>query len=377
MMGKRGSLLRSWLPFVGLITVFIAILIIGYQPEARNYPKYIASSPAPTGVKAIYTFLQDKKSAKEWVHPPKVLPKSAQGQLLIMVEPLNISKTTEMKQYEEFMEAGNSILLLSHIPDGFFDLKTAAIKPVEKPNVLEDEEKNTYKVNVNLPNRLIPSKKDKILLNDKEGAVAIQRAVGKGKLYVLVSPELITNSEVLKEDNLTVFLKIVNDAGPSAVLFDEYVHGERSALSGALVYPKWFLLLVLQGTIATAIFLWLKGKRFGPVYAPREESVRFSDEGIRALAAWYIRGRRYGDSIKIQADYTKQKLQEKWRIPYSIPWIDASDYLERKWTVKSGEEIKEFLQGLSAVLAKDGLNKQEYLLWSRLLDDLRIEVEKG
>ncbi|WP_059173234.1 DUF4350 domain-containing protein [Bacillus sp. FJAT-27445] len=376
-MGKRGSLLRSWLPFVGLVTVFIGILIIGYQPEARKYPKYIASSPAPSGVKAIYTFLQEKKSAKEWVHPPKVLPKSAHGQLLIMVEPLNISKSAEMKQYEKFMEAGNSILLLSHIPDGFFALKTEAVEPMEKPNLLADEEENTYKVNVNLSNRLIPAKKDKVLFRDQEGAVATQREVGKGKLYVLVAPELITNSEVLKEDNLAVFLKIVNDANPSAVLFDEYVHGERTALSGVFVYPKWFLLLVLQGMIATAIFLWLKGKRFGPVYAPREEYVRFSDEGIRALAAWYIRGRRYGDSIKIQADFTKRMLQEKWRIPYSMPWSDAADYLERKWTMRSEEEIKDFLQGLSAVLAKGGLNKQEYLLWSRILDDLRIEVEKG
>jgi hypothetical protein len=187
----------------------------------------------------------------------------------------------------------------------------------------------------------------------------------------------MTNSNLLKNDHLPLILTLLNERKPKTVLFDEYIHTPEGVFTRLMVYPKWFLLLILQGLLLTFLWLWYKGKRFGPLFIPREETVRFSDEGIRALTAWFIRGKRYHDSIIIQADYVKQLLQEYWHIPYNSDWKDLDDPLERKWKRKSKSEIQSFLKGLAAVLNKEKISKQEYMLWSKKIDGLRKEVEEG
>ena len=105
----------------------------------------------------------------------------------------------------------------------------------------------------------------------------------------------------------------------------------------------------------------VRGKRFGPIYSLREETVRFSDEGIRAIAAWYIRGRRYHDSLVIQADYLKQSLQEHWRIPYREEWKDLAIILNGNGRNMQRRDSL-FTKGLTDVLEKEKVSKQEYLL---------------
>jgi hypothetical protein len=136
-----------------------------------------------------------------------------------------------------------------------------------------------------------------------------------------------------------------------------------------------FLVLIFQGILLLLLWLWYKGKRFGPLLSEREEWVRFSDEGIQAIAAWYVKGRRYQDSLHIQADYVKLLLQERWHVPYSKEWQDLTPYVERKWLKMPVRELKSFLTGLADILNQEKINKQEYLLWSRKLEELRNEVE--
>ena len=101
-------------------------------------------------------------------------------------------------------------------------------------------------------------------------------------------------------------------------MFDEYIHGEKNAATVLTIYPRWFLLFIGP----SSDFL-----RFFGFGTAGNDSDRFSFQekrpfvsvmkGFRALAAWYIRGRRYHDSLVIQADYVKSLLQERWRIPIS------------------------------------------------------------
>lgn len=160
-------------------------------------------------------------------------------------------------------------------------------------------------------------------------------------------------------------------------MFDEYLHGSQSGTGKLMVYPKWFLLMIFQGSLIVILWLWYKGKRFGPIFFPREETVRFSDEGIQALSAWYLRGSRYHDSIVIQADYVRSILQDRWGIPQNREWLDLSEWFARKLKRIPESEMRPFLTNLDQILHKEKLTKQEFLLWSRNLDRLRKEVELG
>src|SRR5690606_22417663 len=97
---------------------------------------------------------------------------------------------------------------------------------------------------------------------------------------------------------------------------DEYSHQSSQLANVTEIYPKWLLVLGLQLIILTLLWLLYRGKRFGPIRTPRESYVRFSDEHITSLAAWYEKGKLYNDSLKTQADYVKMLLREKWGIPY-------------------------------------------------------------
>lgn len=371
---------QGWVWLAVLLVIFVAISYFSYTPKPQLYPNYVSDSPSPTGVKGLYTYLNKERKAKRWSHTPDLLPRGQANQLLMMVEPSIIPDEKQMKAYMDFVAAGNTILLLKNNPKGMFDFKTAPIADVDDENTVMkvvDQNKKAYKAEIRSDFRLETRQGDIVLLHDQAGTVALKRNVGKGQLIVGVTPEWLTNGNILAKDHLPLVISLLNESGAPSILFDEYLHGTEDASSTLTVYPKWFILLILQGIILAILWLWLQGKRFGPIFVPREDSVRFSDEGIRALSAWYLRGRRYHDSLLIQADYVKLLLQEHWQIPYSREWQNLSDFLERKWQGMKPTEIHSFLKGLVAVLEKEKISKQEYLLWSRKLDQLQKEVEQG
>ncbi|MED3550403.1 DUF4350 domain-containing protein [Cytobacillus praedii] len=371
---------RPWIWLVILLILFILISYFSFSKQPKPYPNYVSDSPSPTGVKAFYTYLKDKKEVKKWSHSPEHLPKSGEKNLLLMVEPYFFPEKEEMEAYLEFMEKGNTILLFHTNPKGMFDIEIEHIDSntyTGEDLVVNDNSGTDYRADLYSPVRLQTNEKDKILLEDEAGVLAIKRSYGKGQLIVSNSPEWIINGSILSADHLPLILSLLNEEENTSLLYDEFVHGAENSSTFLTLYPKWFLLLFLQSALIAILWLMSRGRRFGPIFIPREESVRFSDEGIRALSAWYIRGRRYHESLLFQAEYVKLLLQERWGIPVSKEWKDLSAPLERKWTNIPAHEIKTFINELITILQKENVNKQEYLLWSKKLDRLRKEVEES
>lgn len=345
--------------------------------QPKPYPRYVSESPSPTGVKAIYTYLQKDHKVKRWSHSPDLLAKTNQHEVLIMVEPYFMPGKEKMNAYQKFMEAGNTIILFQGNPNGMFDVKTDFVEGNGDPTKIWSRQGKKFRAEVGSQVRLQMNKKEEVLLRDQAGVIALKRSYGKGRLIVSVTSEWLVNGNLMKDDHIPLVLTVLKEGMDGSVLFDESIHQQQESPSYLTVYPQWFLLIMLQASIIVLLWLWYKGKRFGPIFVLREETVRFSDEGLRALAAWHIRGRRYHDSLLIQEDYVKQLIQERWGIPYKNDWQDLSGHLERKLTRTSAAEIQGFIQGLNNVLEKDKMSKQEYLLWSRKLDQLRKEVEAG
>jgi hypothetical protein len=367
---------QTWLLLTVLLLFFVLINYFIFSQKPKDYPAFVSDSPSPTGVKAIYTYLNKEMDSNRWVASPKTLLKSSGKELLVMVEPSFVPDKKEMKAYTDFLNQGNTILLFMNNPKGMFELKTEQKEvSTNEPLKVYDQHHAAYKAEIGSSVRLLTKNHDEILLNDRAGIIALKRPFGKGQLIVTITPQWMTNGKLLNKDNLPLVLKLIRESKAGTVLFDEYIHGNQTASTTLTVYPKWFLLMILQGILLLTLWLWINGKRFGPIFTPREESVRFSDEGIRALTAWYLRGRRYHDSIMIQADYVKGLLQERWGIPSSRDWDELTSLFERKLQQMPTKEIEPLLNGLTNVLEKEKLTKQEYLLWSRKLDRLRKEVE--
>ncbi|MFA9559174.1 DUF4350 domain-containing protein [Evansella sp. AB-rgal1] len=367
-----------------VLLVFFGVSYFGFPKQPQEYPPYVSTSPSPSGVKAMYTYLEEENGeVYRWYREPSHLVSATEAsQLLIMVEPYFVPTSEQMISYEEFMRKGNTILLMSENPVGMFDIRIEYGVPSE----LEEEYSNVYQNGKELK-AMIPSyirlqtrEEDEILLTDDGGTLAFKRTYGDGKLIVINSPQWMMNRAILDYDHVTLLLSLINNEGMKgidAILFDEYVHNQGNAATLMTVYPKWFLLVMLQGAILTLLWLWYRGKRFGPILTAREDTVRFSDEGINAIAAWHLRGRLYKDSIATQADYVKLAMQERWGISYTKDWREISNQLEDKWHGKTNKDIQLFLDNLTNLLKKTNVSKQEYILWAKRLEELRKEVEEG
>jgi hypothetical protein len=363
--------------FTVILLVFAVLSYIIGSRAPKEYPDFLSNSPAPMGTKAIYTYLENELgSVERWDRSPNLLDKSSGSQMLVMVAPYFMPESEEIREYQEFMESGNTILLFKTVPQGMFDIKVLEAEMAEEYPVpvrdVQGEERNAF---IPAPIRIETTDKDEVLISDEAGPIAIKRPVGKGSLVVATAPDWMANINILEEDHLPLILSLINSGSPDTILFDEYIHGGGNASTVATLYPQWFLIFMIQGALLLILWLWHQGKRFGPIEVAREEYVRFSDERIRALAAWYMRGRRFTDSLNIQADYVKLLLQEKWGIAYSKEWTDSTEGLTRKWKSVSEKEITNFVNGLTEMLQKEKVSKQEYLLWSKKIDRLRKEVE--
>jgi len=347
------------------------------------YAEYVTESPSPSGVKAFYTLLEKNFTPVEtWKKSSQALPHLSSRQLMIMVAPSTPLNSNEIEQWTQWLEAGNQLWLLDRNPKGLFHLQTSLISQeisqVLTPitTVLGSEEwEGTYQATLDTDARLIAESRDHVLLKDHYGVIALSRTYGQGELMVLLAPEWLTNGMILQQDHLKLVLPFILRANPKVIWFNDFVHRNKSLPNVLGVYPEWFLVLLTQSLISFLLWLWYKGKRFGPVKTPREWVVRFGDERIRAIAAWYERGKFYKESLSIQDEFLRHAVQERWGIPSNMEGTELIETaLQRMPPDKQKEGLKTWTE-----LKKVNTNKlslRAYLKWSKLLDDMQKEVER-
>ena len=369
---------KTWIWLISLVFLFTFFIFLLFEEEPAEYPPYVSDSPAPMGTKAFYRFLEEEYPNVERLESmSRSLPTNEKNGLLIMIEPPLFSEQAAQEAYQSYVEAGNTIVLLKRNPDGMFNLNTTFAKAINEQAIILDGIGN-YQARVQSSNRLVAKETDEVLLMDEsDEPIAVKRTIGDGTLLVMTEPDWLTNQLILEHDHLAIVLSLIDFSAYSSIKFDAYTYGTAGSLSAISVYPKWLLVAILQILILTVLWLGLKGKRFGPVIEPREATVRFSDERLRALGLWYLRGKNYQDALHIQANYSKQMLQERYGIPYQKSWHNSLDAIDRSLKGMERKEIDSFITGLQEVLLQEKITKQQFLVWSQKIDRLRKEVEQG
>ncbi|HWJ03364.1 MAG TPA: DUF4350 domain-containing protein, partial [Verrucomicrobiae bacterium] len=108
---------------------------------------------------------------------------------------------------------------------------------------------------------------------------------------------------------------------------------------------------------------------------PREWVVRFGDERIRAIAAWYERGRFYQESLAIQADFLRQAVQARWGIPANLQGQEFIDAVKNRLAPGQHQHWLNSWREITAAPTHK-LSQQTYLSLSKLLDEMQKEVEQ-
>ncbi len=369
---------RSWIGvFLGLC-LFLALGIIFRPQEPTQYPRYLTESPSPSGVKAFYTLL--KKNFTQvaiWKKPAQALPTSDSRQLMIMVEPSAPLTSNEINQWTKWMEAGNRLWLLERNPQGSFNLRTSPSEhPAQTETIVGSAEcTGNYQAKLATNMRLLPGSKDKILLKDQLGVIAISREYGKGELMVLLAPEWLANGVILQQDRLQLVMPFIARADPGVIWFNDFIHGSNNLPTVLGVYPEWFLVLVTQVALSLLLWLWYKGKRFGSIQTPREGVVRFGDERTRAIAAWYERGKFYQESLTIQAEFLRQAVQARWGIPANLQGQEFIDAALQQIPPEQQQWLQNWRELQAAYTSR--ISQQAFLKCSKLLNEMQKEVESS
>lgn len=226
------------------------------------------------------------------------------------------------------------------------------------------------------PVRIVPGPGDEVLVSDKQGVLASRMKVGGGSATLVLEPEWLQNGEALKASHLDLMWPLFAEER-TAVLFDETHHGYGVKPGLFALYPAWLLLASIQLASALALWLWLKGKRFGPVHVPREWTVRRGDETVRALAVWYRRGGLMEDALGHGRRRLRQLLAQRWGLGPDTSPAQAAAAARSRWSAEDAQRLERALQPLPLPSGRGKAARQEFMRRSRDNAELTAMLESG
>ncbi|NGQ93843.1 DUF4350 domain-containing protein [Brevibacillus sp. SYP-B805] len=370
---------NSWLlALMGAILLFLALGYVLVKPQAPNYPPYLSFSPDVDGVKGIVQLLKENgRPVKEWRQSWRFLPQQ-EKQALLVIEPGGL-QPGERKAIQEWVEQGNDLLLFQKVPEDWDDLRVREVdqrKPgetrIEQADLPEAAALTGY---VDAAYRLREAPGVTALLRDELGILAARKKLGKGSISVFLTPEWLTNGQILSHSHFELLWPYLQKNW-QAIWFDEYHHGIEQRPGLLAVYPEWLTTLVLQLALAALLWLWWKGKRFGPVYTLREWVVRRGDESLLAVAGWYEHRRLAREALLHQERYLRRLLQERWGLHPMASDREIAAMARAKWTAAEAERLLQLLQHLQAVKEARRYTPKQLLQDSARIDEMIARMEK-
>lgn len=365
---------KAILLFLGLFTLLIVASYYLTEPALEEYPAYRVDSPAPDGTKAFYQSLNELNLPVERFtnHPRQLSTEPKTG--LFLFNPPMFMEADLVNQYLAFVEAGGTLFFITDQPVELFNLN---IKPVD---ISEDEgmvaiSDKAYRGSLNSWMRLVPEPNDETLISDDYGVIALSKPYGSGQIIQIVEPSWFSNESILDNDHLAIIADGFDLQKFDQLYFETYHYITETSLSVLDVTPDPIILLSLIVLTVAVLYLWLKGKRYGPARGLREQDVRFGDERIRALANWQIKGRNYHEALMTQVDYLKFSIFERTGLPITASKADYQNVLERLLVNHNEKSIRAFTDQLEAVLDSDQVNKQEFLEWTKRIEQIQRGVE--
>lgn len=376
--------------------LFIGIGLWVAKPAVKDQPPWLSFSADTDGLKGWRELVESGQSRTgEWKLRWERLP-AGSNQLLVVAEPLGVGPE-EWTALKSWVRAGNHLILLDRNPDSFFGFETAetegpdaaAADGEDKSGNSGSDESAPVPVEAPLlsgrsgltalalsPVRINPGKGDEVLVSDKQGVLASRMKVGSGSAALVLEPEWLQNGEALKASHLDLMWPLFAEERTS-VLFDETHHGYGVKPGLFAIYPVWLLLVSIQLAAALALWLWLKGKRFGPVHVPREWTVRRGDETVRALAAWYHRSGLMEEALEHGRQRLRQLLAQRWGLGPDTSPAQAAAAARSRWSAEDARRLEQALQPLPLPSGRGKAARQEFMRRSRDNAELTAMLESG
>ncbi|MCY9691513.1 DUF4350 domain-containing protein [Paenibacillus alginolyticus] len=348
---------------VGLALSILIFLVLGYwlvKPKLPDQPPYLSFSADIDGTKAWKELLSTKqKAVKEWRLSWKDLP-NGEAMLLVAVQPSGVTKA-DREQLLDWVRKGNDVVLFDRNPERWEPWGTVLAGEIgmgstAKENNKESASVSTIKVSpdytsagglltgrVDTPYRIKPGGNGRVLFEDEYGVLGSRIEEGSGSITVVLTPNWMQNGTIDQESHFELIWPLFAKSW-DAVWIDETHHGFGTKPGLLAVYPAWLVLASVQLGLALLLWLWLRGKRFGPVHTPRAWTVRRGDEGVHAVAAWYERLGYQHEALAHQQLFLRQLLHQRWGLSPSASALQAAETARGRMSEAQAAQLARLLE---------------------------------
>jgi hypothetical protein len=331
-----------------VLSIVVLLAFMNRSPQRAPHDTWLPSSfnPVGAGNMALFQTLQELKwPVERWREPLSRLSTYGAGNVLIITRSQQGSSTSfseqEVDLLDDWVKKGNTILLLGALEDwddtrlmleqiGFtMPEKTVSVtnflQPFERENeqILEIQPASANQTGTMILPHSNPlpigfPKNAKILWQDRSEPYLIDVPQGAGHFICGASDRLLSNSFLVKGDNLAIVLQLLTPGGqpPNHLFFEESHHGYSAiyALVRLLGHPgvRFAGMLALLGALA---FLGSSLVRFGPVIPLHRETGRSTLEFVDSIADLYLRADLRNDTMKYLFIETHQRVLHRLNLP--------------------------------------------------------------
>ena len=210
-------------------------------------------------------------------------------------------------------------------------------------------------------------------IGNREGALLVDYAFGKGKIVLLSDPYIVTNSGIKLQDNLQLAINTLASGG-GWIAFDEYHQGKGISENPWAGYFAGTPVLALAAQIGLLILLilWTNARRFGrPLPLPHTDR-RSSLEFVASMAELQERSRAYDLAIENIYTRTRRVLARHAGIDYNSSRAEIARRIAERSNIDA-HQLETLMRQCEEAINGETIN------WRQSLDLVRRlrEVEKN
>jgi hypothetical protein len=291
-------------------------------------------STAKNGAQAAYLLLgQLGYRSERWEKSPAELPTDAEGEILILADPVNTPDRTEREAVLRFARSGGWVIYAGASPflflgsNGvtFATVTQTSLTPETFPAIAPSQFTRTAReITMFASDRWIATDGTQVpLYGEPEEPVVVTWRLGRGRILWWADPTPITNAGISKTGNLGFFLDCIAAVRPGApanettVLWDEYFHGYRGSLWNYFEETPIPWAILQLALVAGFVFLTF-GRRSGPLYVPVAASRLSPLEFVDTMGDLYARAKAGPAAVRVAYQRFRGQLTRRLALAPSL-----------------------------------------------------------
>jgi hypothetical protein len=250
------------------------------------------------GKKAFYDFasrlLPDVRRSSRGL-----VPDDPDADVVVLLGPARYPDRSQWQTLHDWVSRGNAVLFAARWQDPAVDLAPFGIEVV--PTIEEDSEEKSQVETELLAGDVDWRSLGEVRFADEDAWVVVSlegspqvvwQAVGEGAIVVAASDFVFTNLSLTKEENGLLGFRILETTSPTGTVhFDEGLNEAGAPRVVGVLFEPPFRLVVVQLLVIALGFVWMAGRRFGPIEVEGRAVRRSLVEHAEALGILHYRAR--------------------------------------------------------------------------------------